>query len=288
MLKSLIVYGNCQAEAVASILRTDPATAERFRVVYLRSFDHPSDGRDELRAEDAGDCAVLWEQHDPIAFPYRDGLPADCTTVRFPAIDFNLLWPFNCPNPYDDPEPPIFPFGRFPYGDRIIIDAIDKAMPPEEIVPYYLSGWSRYGMDLDRLFQIESARLVARDTHCDIKMSDFILGRFRRERLFWTPNHPTSALLRELIHRLLDVSAPREPLLETLDLDATIAWRFIPEGPLGVVSVPVHPKVAAHFGLDWYDAGKRHQGFGGVAYSSAEYFEAMVQRACAVKRSRGT
>ena len=286
MLKTLIVYGNCQAEAVATILREDPVAEERFRVLYLRSFDHPSDGRDELRPEDVADCGVLWEQRDPRPFPYRDLLPAGCLTVKFPAIDFNLLWPYNCPNPYDEPEPPAFPFGHFPYGDRIVIESIDKQTQAEKIVGYYLSGWAQYGMDLDRLFQIESSRLVARDAHCDVKISDFVLGRFRDERLFWTANHPTSALLRELIHRLVHASASHEPLLDLLDLEATIAHRYFPEGPLGIVSVPIHPNVAEHFGLEWYDAGEAHRGFGGVAYSSSEYFKAMVRHSIEVKRRR--
>src|SRR5665213_1039641 len=137
MLKTLIVYGNCQAEAISTIFRKDPVTEECFRVLYLRSFDHPSDGRDELRPEDVRDCGVLWEQHDPRPFPHRDALPADCLTVKFPALDFNLLWPFNCPNPCDEPEPPVFPFGRFPYGDRIIIESIGKGMAPKKILNYY-------------------------------------------------------------------------------------------------------------------------------------------------------
>jgi hypothetical protein len=279
MLKTLIIYGNCQAEAISTIFRKDPVTEESFRVLYLRSFDHPSDGWDELRGEDVANCAVLCEQHDPRPFPYRDLLPAGCHTVTFPAIDFTPLWPFSCPNPYNVPEPPVFPFGRFPYGDRIIIESIDKKMPPKEILSYYLSGWVRYGMDLDRLLQVESARLTARDSHCDVKMSDFVLENFRQERLFWSNNHPTSALLRELIHRLLAIAEPLEPLLDELDLDATISYRLSPEGPLGAVSIPVHPKIAAHFGLEWYDAGERHQSFGGLTYSGAEYFDTMIREA---------
>jgi hypothetical protein len=286
MLKTLIVYGNCQAEAVATILRKDPVTEECFRVLYLRSFDHPSDGWDELRSEDVLDCAILCEQHDPRPFPYRHLLPPGCLTVKFPAIDFNPLWPLSCPNPYNQYDPPIFPYGRFPYGDRAVIECIDKGMPPEETLDYYLTGWERYGVDLDRLLQIETARLVARDTHCDVKMSDFVLGRFREERLFWTPDHPTGALLRALTHRLLDACVPREPSLEALDLDATISYRFAPEGPLGVVSVPVHPKIAEHFDLKWYDPGERHRAFGGATYSRTEYFDAMIRHSLDMKQSR--
>lgn len=285
--KTLIVYGNCQADAISSIFGEDPVTAECFRVLYLRSFDHPSDGWDELRSEDVANCAVLCEQHDDSRpFPYRDLLPVACHTIKFPAIDCTLLWPFSCDNPYNEPEPPVFPFGRFPYGDRIIIDGIEKGKPPAEILNYYRTGWERFGMNLDRLLEIESARLAARDARCDVKIGDFVLENFRRERLFWSNNHPTSVLLRELVHRLIAAGLPREPLFAELDLDATITYRFPPEGPLGVASIPVHPKIVEHFRLAWYDAGARHQSFGGVTFSEPEYFEAMIRESIAFREAK--
>lgn len=286
MSKTVIVYGNCQAEAVAAILRADPAAESRLRILYLRSFDHPSEGYGELRSEDVADCAVLLEQHDPRPFPNRDLLPLHCATAKFPAIDVNLLWPFFCVNPHDETDPALFPFGRFPYGDRIIVDCVDKQMLPEEILDYYLTAWERYGVDLDRLLQLESARLLARDANCDVKMGDYVLQRFAGERLFWTPNHPTSTLLRELIHRLLHACAKAEPALKGFDVDATVAYRFSPEGPLGALSVPVHPAIAGHFRSCWYDADARYQWFGGAAYSYTEYFEEMIRHSIAVKQAR--
>jgi hypothetical protein len=284
--RTLIVYGNCQAEAIATIFKRDPLAEGHFRVMYLRNFEHPADEWEEMRSVDVTSCAVLCEQHDPGPFPFRDLLPPTCVTVRFPAIDFNLLWPFNCVNPYQEPRPPVFPFGPFPYGDRVIVECLEKGMRPREILEYYLTGWDRYGMDLDRLLQIESARLTSRDRHCEIKMADHVLGRFREERLFWTPNHPTNALLRELIGRLLPACIEAEPELASLDIDATLATRLPPEGPLGVVDIPIHPKIAEHYGVKWYDPSERHQTFGGGTYSYTEYFEAMIEDSLAVRRSR--
>jgi hypothetical protein len=288
MPKTLIVYGNCQAEAVATILRMDPAARESYRILYLRSFEHPSIGRDELHSEDVAACGVLWEQHDPKPFPYRDLLPADCVTVKFPAIDFNLFWPFRCANPYDEPELPIFPFGQFPYGDRIVLECVDKGMAPEKIIAHYRDGWDKYGVDLDRLLQLESARLTARDAHCDVKMGEYVMTHFREERLYWTPDHPSNALLRELMHRLLKARADALPALAELDIDATMLYRLSPEGPLGVISVPIHPRVAEHLGLHWYDLGERHQAYGGVTYSHDEYLEAMIRRMTTFKRAEKT
>jgi len=187
-------------------------------------------------------------------------------------------------NPYDHPEPPEHPFGRFPYGDRIIIDAIDKGLGVEEILEYYFTRWNEFGVDLTRFYSLETARILARDKRCDVKMADYVTSSWREQRLFWTSNHPTCELLRELIHRLLAVVGDAEPLGE-LDLDATISYRFAPEGPLGVISVPIHPAIVKHFGLEWYAPDEIHQSFGGVRYSDAEYFESLVRHSIAVKEA---
>jgi len=103
----MIVYGDCQAEAVAAVLGRDPVVASRLRVIYSRSYDHPVEGRGNLTETDVSSCAVLCEQHDPACFRQRELLPEDCFTLKFPALDLNLLWPFNCVNPYNAPEPPV-------------------------------------------------------------------------------------------------------------------------------------------------------------------------------------
>ena len=122
MKPTLLVYGNCQADAASVILSADPVVNEAYEILCLRSFDDPVAGRGSLQPQEVARCAVLFEQYDPKPFPHRDLLPKSAVHVRFPAVDFNLLWPFNAVNPYNDVGSPDYPWGRFPYGDRIIID----------------------------------------------------------------------------------------------------------------------------------------------------------------------
>jgi hypothetical protein len=288
MKRTLLLYGNCQAEAISVVLDADPAAREHFHIVYLRSFKHPSEGWGELPPQDVAACSILLEQHDPRAFPYRTLLPTDCVTIKFPAIDFNVLWPFNCPNPYDRTDPDVFPYGRFPYGDRVVINLVDEGLDPDVVLETYLTTSQGHMPDLDRLMELEAARLRARDVHCDVKMSAYVLENFRKNRLFWTADHTTSEPLRELLERLAALAAQERPQLTEFDIESTIKYRFSPEGPLGVVSVPVHPRIAEHFGLEWYDPDERHQAYGNARYSYQEYFASMIRWAMDVKASRHT
>lgn len=281
---SLIVYGNCQAEAVHLYLTKYPPVRDRFDVLYLRSFEHPSEGWQELDARETRRCAVLLEQHDRRDFPDREHLPDAAVTVRFPSMDFNALWPFNRANPYNVPEPPDFPFGRFPYGDHVIVGLIDKGLSAAEVLDAYINHWHDYAPDLDRLYKLEAGRLAARDAHCDIKMGRYITENFRRRRLFWTVNHPTSALMGELIVQLANAALADSQVVTPSDIEAVRGVHF-PSDPLGAINVPIHPRVAQHFGLRWYDPGERYPSHGGQSYSYRSYFQTMIETSIRNKES---
>ena len=281
---SLIIYGNCQAEAVHAYLNRYPPVADRFDVLYLRSFEHPSEGWQELDVRETQRCSVLLEQHDRRDFPYREYLPAGALTVRFPSMDFNALWPFNRVNPYNVPEPPDFPFGRFPYGDQIIVSLIDKGLSADAVLTLYINNWHDYAPDLDRLYKLEAGRLAARDAHCEIKMGRYITENFRRRRLFWTVNHPTSALMGELIVQLANVALSNAQVVKHSDIDA-VRGVYFPSDPLGAINVPVHPRVAQHFGLRWYNPGERYPSHGGKTYSYRSYFQTMIATSILLKEA---
>ena len=298
----LVVYGNCQAEAMCLVLSVFPRIVQRFSIKYVASYEHPAGHSRELAAQELYSTAIVLEQHDPLPFPHHDRLPARAKTVKFPSLDSNVLWPFSRSNPYNEPEPPRFLFGRFPYGDRIIIDCIEKGMPAKEIMQYYKTSYDLYAPDMDRLLKIEVARLSARDSHCDVKMAQYVLDNFRERRLLWTIDHPTNTLLNELIVRLLNVALPDEEPFASTELDAICEVHFARE-PLSTFNVPIHPRVAEHFGLRWYNPNERYEIgesnaspygtfvtmiLGGKSYSYAEYFESMIRASLAVKKALQT
>lgn len=283
----IVVYGNCQAEAVSAVLSNDPAASDDFEILYVPSFEHPT-RRDMIREEDLARTVLLMEQRDPRPFPHRDRLGSAARVVTFPATDFNLLWPFNCTNPYDRAESEVFPYGRFPYGNRIIAQFVAAGMTESEIFTNYFERWDTFAPPLQRMFELEQERIASRDRDCDVAMGDFIFSEFKHRRLFWTINHPSSFLLKELIQRILDHAATCDPafsVFKTFRIDETIDYRFSPEGPLGVVSVPIDSKIVSFFGLDWYDPKRLHQSYGGVRYTEEDYYKQLISWSVRVKQS---
>lgn len=271
---ALIIYGNCQAQALASVLQL--AGRGDLRVLYLRSFDEPGAAPAALSPSDVTRCALLWEQHDDQhPFPYREWLPPSCRIVKFPAADFNALWPLTCVNPHAHPNPPAYPFGQFPYGDRAVLECLDEIQDADGVWECYERISPDRMPDLERFLALEAARLKARDAKCDVKIADYILAEFRTRRLFWTVNHPSTVLLAELADRLLRISGDFPPL-HSVNTSRILEQRFDAAGPLGVCSVPIHPFVASHYGLKWYNAAKETFQNWGDRYTYEGYFRALI------------
>ena len=269
-LRTIVVYGNCQAEALANIIKKDILVQSRFRVIYYPDYETPGQARETLTPQELNASALLFSQHGPDPFPYLDQLPKECLIVRFPSVDLNLLWPFNCVNPYNRPKPPEFDWGPFPYGDRIILECVEKDMARDEILEYYLTGWPRYKPDLNR-----RARLETRDGHCDLKMAPWVMEHFRNRRLFWTVNHPTQIVLREVLQRLIHASASVDPHLQDADLEETQRVYFPAGEQLSIANIPIHPSLAEELQLEWYNPHQSFEVFGKV-YSYEEYFRRMI------------
>ncbi|HTX55573.1 MAG TPA: WcbI family polysaccharide biosynthesis putative acetyltransferase [Candidatus Acidoferrales bacterium] len=248
-LPVLLIYGNCQADTISALLEQS-SLSEFLEVAYLPSFDHPIHRR-ELPDEILDRCTILWEQYDYVPFPYARQLAGRVHATIFPALDLNLLWPFTCNNPYNRPEPPRYPSGRFFYGDRAIVAGLRAGLDEEAILERALRAWDEHPVDLDRLLEIDRSRLRARDMHCDIRIADRTLERFIIERCFFTRDHPTLSMLVDMIDRLVERTCAFEPRLTRVTLGG-VQTRFTQE-PLGDGAVPIHPAVAGHFGLAWYE-----------------------------------
>jgi hypothetical protein len=191
MKPTLLFYGNCQAAALRVIFSADPVVTERFRVVYVASFDDriPDAERPDESAIRA--ASIFFDQHDRTPFPQPDLLPSDCVRVTFPSIDLNLLWPLHCVNLYNDAPTADRLWGSFPYGDRVIVEAVKSGKSAEQTFEEYLASSGDQLPNLERFERLETARLRARDTKCDVKFADYVLSAFRKQNLFWCRTEPS-------------------------------------------------------------------------------------------------
>jgi hypothetical protein len=283
MTRTLLFYGNCQAAALCVIFAADPVISGVYRVVHVPSFDDRIPNAERVGLEEIGAAAIFLDQHDRTPFPHLELLPPDCLRITFPSVDFNLLWPLDCINVFNDAPTTEFPWGHFPYGDRVVVESVKRGESADEVIGHYLESARGLLPNLDRFATLEYARLRARDEKCEVKFADFVIENFRDTNLFWCVNHPTLPALTELCHRLVAAVNERSMVPFKASIAETVA-KLDPEGPLGFLHVPIHPAVVEHFGLRWYprDEGQ-YYGIRGSRLTYGEYLKKMLDVAVSVR-----
>ncbi|MDR3463865.1 MAG: WcbI family polysaccharide biosynthesis putative acetyltransferase, partial [Beijerinckiaceae bacterium] len=248
----IIVFGNCQAEAILACLRGH-ASVVGYEFHYMRSFEIPGQPDAPLDDDALARCVRLWDQSTPLVkFPHRDRLPAGCKITTFPSLDFNLLWPLNAIEPRNHPDAD-FLFGPFPYGDRVINEVVGEGLSGEAGWAAYLERSERALANLGRLAEIERRRWDALERGLDVKMADHVFERFRSERLFSTYNHPSPTMLSHTgaaILRASGFASGRDHDDVFREVRALFSWAFGDN-----YEVPVHPYVARTLGLEWWSEG---------------------------------
>ncbi len=243
--RRVLVYGNCQGGWLAQTLRADPAVAERFAIVYLSDYterpaDHPINEPDFL----ASCAAVVWQTASTSKPPwFLSAVPAACRQIRYPTLWLKLLWPTYVVDPRNRPEPD-FPWGRYPYGDRLVLKLLEQGVSLDDLPKRYVDTDLNTIVNLDRFTEMSLAELRFNDRQSDIAVTPYIERTFRQRKLFGTVNHPTFAILNRIYHgvasALLDQPVPVYPPLPGNAADI-----------LGSVETPLHPQIIAHFHLTW-------------------------------------
>jgi Polysaccharide biosynthesis enzyme WcbI len=260
---AICVVGDAQAHGIALALGKIPELAASYDVVSSTGA---------LSEPDLKRCAYFLQQGEASAGAQR--LPRNAKRIVYPKLRFNLLWPLACPNPYNAPEPGK-PVGPYPLAHGFILAGAEKGVPPEELlqllqVPSWNAGWP----NLDALFKNETTVLLAADAKAEVKIGSFVLKNFRKQRLFWAPAAPANELLVELAYRLLHACFGRQNSTDRDAIRAALATTGARD-VMAHVAVPVHPLVASHFALEWFDKDEQYPYFDATR-SFEEYYRGMI------------
>jgi hypothetical protein len=230
----LVVWGNCQAEALRIVLASSPDL--RYRTIRVPPV-HELEAGDIPRVEHTiRRAAVVVSQ--PVRAAYR-GLPiggADLAEMApsarrivWPVIRYGGLFPFQVivRHPSDPAAVP----AAVPYHDlRTVLAVRDGRRSFDEwdvgVEPERIRAAAQWSVD----------QLAAREVqHCDVAISDALLG-FGADAAH-TINHPGNKVLLTLGARIL----------EALDSSAPVAP---PRELLGNIKAPLQARVIAALGLD--------------------------------------
>jgi Flp pilus assembly protein TadD len=263
-----VFAGNCQARALGMVYRQyiAPLREERVELLELHPGLAETQLGEPLEKVYAADVVVEQKFDFPSRIP-DDFLRPSTRRVRFPYVGGAFYWPFAMePHALNQNDP--IPGGPTPYPgeitDRILNRMIREEVPPDEAVQRYLDMDVAKTSRIERLMEMHLDNQRQRDEATGIRSADFIADNFRRRRLFLTTGHPDLPLFRLVASQVFAALGVPVSLVET-----TLKSVRLPPYPRD--EAPIHPALAAHFGLEFADATTRYRFRHEGKFTFAEY-----------------
>ncbi len=249
-----LIAGGAMANVLTEIFRKLPSLQGRLGIRVI-DFATPLQEQIATLPPDTLETAMFcWidnragtpEQRDRL----RARLPASCTQRTFLTPHFRTPWPFLAADPRARAEPGRYGDARYPQGDRLAYPLASANLPDDVVYLMYEMSVEQEALDLDAQFAKEIRHMRREEAASDIKLAQFIQDNFARKRLFLTPYLPNTPLIRDIAWQMLDrpeLHVIAKPEVVAAELDALLEG-FVPWD----VELPVHARVARHFGLQWW------------------------------------
>jgi hypothetical protein len=251
----VVFLGGAQANILCQAYQSLATSAEVF---WLDGSKELSREQEEVLA--SADAMALQARGAPLSFDLED-IEAKGEPIWFPELSLDFLWPFagqpHIRNSWDS----LFAEGPFPVelGDAYLNRRLQRREALETIEEAYLALDVAATIDLDAYKQLVLERQREIDALCGSDFAWLIESEFRSRPLFVNSLVPTPELLRAiagpLFARLPGGAVPSE--------DWHPPGRFPPEAP-------IHPSVAAHFGITWTNR-RLYRSWTGVGIDFPEY-----------------
>jgi len=233
--------GNCQSGAIRAFLMTVPEISRDHDVVLVYQ---PTKSFEALRPRVRAVIQQVTHGWDDFRLT-KDDLPPDAVMIRYPAMLQNYLWPQ-------------IPFQKrriagdsatktklFPYTicDDLVLRLVGDGVSKDQLLESYFAVDILKKYPLDRLQAINAAKARQLDDMSDFRLWDQMETGGPTMR---TANHPGGRLMAHVLEQIVE----RLPL-EDRDYALKLA-RARADG-IGIqnLDAPIHPAIAAHFGLDW-------------------------------------
>jgi tetratricopeptide (TPR) repeat protein len=246
-LVKVVFLGGRQADILCRAYRSLYPAAE---VLWLDASQELSRSQEEVLA--SADVMALQARGSPLSFAL-DEIEAKGEQIWFPELSLDFLWPFGGQPHISNTWDALFPEGPFPVelGDAFLNRRLQGRERFDVIERAYLALDVGATVDLDAYKHLVVERQGEIDKLCGSDFASLIESEFRSRPLFVNSLVPASELFRAVAELLF----ARLPGGCVLGED----WR-----PMGAAApeAPIHPRVAAHFGLGWAN-GRRYRSWTG-------------------------
>ncbi len=249
-MRRIVFIGNCQAQALAEAFTQHiaPFTGDQARHIAA-TVDLNEAGRAALEGAD-----VIVEL--VFDFAQRVSLGAlglTAPVIAVPYVNCQFLWPHayeahphNAPTAFLDSGP--YPIQL---SDAYLNRLIREGVATEEAAARYLDLDINQHVRLDRRLEMGLALQRRRDEQTGFAVADLIARHFRDEPVFLTPDHPNRRIFLHIAQHCFERLGVPSHVIARLP-HVMRRSLFLQD------ELPVHPRLAAHFGLTWASADRRY------------------------------
>jgi len=201
----LAVLGNCQSYYIGKILENTDLIVSRYIICYFPFIqDMKEETKTGLKIEYMKYISIFIYQNISISNKFSSFLAtkeyvlpllnSNAIKISIPFVYFDGYYPQFIRNRRNN--------GQSPYGDAKIQSLLEKGFNIAEVVRQ-LSNTNLYSeTELKENFYKSIQQLKSREELCDIIISDYIVENYQKKCLFYTPSHPITSLLIELVKRV--------------------------------------------------------------------------------------
>ena len=260
--RRLVFFGNCQAEALATVYEQQFGRPVGDVVTYMSSYEENLAAK--LALYDA-DIAVIQQFDFPskIAAEVKPG--TQC--VLFPSVVAGYLWPYGS-RAHPRNEPTVYrQTGPYPaqHGDAFLNKLMLEKVPVDEAVARYMTLDIASAAHIDRLYELTAQRQSRRDEITGIETASFIEANFRNRHIFYTPDHPDLSVFKMVAKQVYPKFGLSDP-----EIDAGLAR--LRQTPFPLEALPLHPRLGEHFGIKFAKPDTRYHFFAeDPGYTFEEY-----------------
>lgn len=129
--------------------------------------------------------------------------------------------------------------GMFPRLDIVIDECVKRGKTVEEIIDYCKSNKALNDDFILENFNKYMKRIQEREESWNIKIYDFIVKNYQKEKLFYDEGHPTNIIMKKISEDILYELGIQEDIYTNIQMDDH--------------EIPVYPAVRNALNLDWED-----------------------------------
>ena len=209
----LMFYGNCQVGVLNALALTSTKIGEKYFVITIPPVQNLSANERETGIAQGvlDNLDVLFYQHVNFNNNFSRKLGSGAivqqmalesqTTICIPNVYYDGYFPQMQGNKYSPTGVGEYAVGAGPFPGDANIEKMWDNHSPEEIYAC-LAGEDFHAADVVReKANASMEELKRREEICDVVISDYIRENFKKERLFFIPNHPKIKVIFELPER---------------------------------------------------------------------------------------